>query len=224
MPPITPIRRISSLSNAHLSSPVSNGTTEEPNTTALHESPDIKAVPPSSPAYITLPVSLPSSTFATIVLLGDSFPTSLYVSPSPFPNSQLSTGEKEESPAESPSSNSTVGIVIGCIAAFALLLGVGYVWFLRGKPRKRRKKRGNGKKKRGRKKKTKKKTNGENPGGNKRRRRSMFWRKKKAKKKTNGENPGKNKRRRSVFWRKRRKRRKSKSGSVGVLIYFWNEL
>ena len=199
MPPIPPIRKISRLSNALLSSPAAegklfNGTTEESSTATLHEPPDIKVISPSSTTYITLTISLPSTTSATIVPLGDSFSTSVHISPSPSPNSGPSLGEKEQSTPESPSSNSTVGIVIGCIAAFVLLLGFGYVWFLRGKSTKGRKK--------------KRKT------------------KKRKKKKPNGEKPGKKKgkRRRRVFRTRKRKRRMSKSGSVRASIYFQTNL
>lgn len=144
MPPIPPILRNHSLSPVlpSLPSPKTPETTSpEPNLD--HETALIKALSPSSATYITLTISLPRTTYATVVLLGDSFP-STFLTPDPSPSPSLIVSppavQRKQRAAGEVSDSPNVGIVIGCVAGLGLLLGVVYVWILRARQSRRRRK------------------------------------------------------------------------------------
>ena len=195
MPPIVPIHRTASVSYAIPSSISYERSDEDVSAIPKREPPpDINAAFPSSKTYITLTISVPRITYTTIVFPINSFPSwpsSSSPSASPIPASSVQ--EKRQESSGEISSNANVGIVVGCITGLVLLLGVLYVWYLRGRQ-------GTGKKKKKKKKKEKKKENEkEKEAGEKK--------KKKSKKARS---------RRSMRARKRRKR-KGKSVAVSLL-------
>jgi hypothetical protein len=143
MPPIAPIRR-TSFPSSSLPLPISYASLEAKlPTIPHHELPKIKDVSPSSTTFRTLTISLPRTTYATIVLLGDSFPSSTSPPLPPTTIPAISTVQDEQAPPSGTSSGATVGIVIGCVVGLVLLLAVGYVWFLRARqPRNKRRRKG----------------------------------------------------------------------------------
>jgi hypothetical protein len=78
--------------------------------------------------YVTLTVSSPSTTYETAVLLGDSFPTSSAAAANPSPSPAA-----DDPPSSGLSNSATVGIVVGCVCSFVLLMGVLYVYLLRAR-------------------------------------------------------------------------------------------
>ncbi|TAQ89110.1 hypothetical protein B7494_g2572 [Chlorociboria aeruginascens] len=96
------------------------------------------------PLLITLTISQPLTTYATVILLGDTFPTP---SPTPTPTSPpLSlppTTTSTPAPAarvQTPGvpTGTVLGIVIGCALGFLALIALFYVYLVRARRRERR--------------------------------------------------------------------------------------
>ncbi|RDL39611.1 uncharacterized protein BP5553_03951 [Venustampulla echinocandica] len=103
------------------SAPLTPQNTTRPPTTSHH----IKYFGAGAyPSYVVLSVTRPTTTYTTIVPLGNSFPTDASSSASP-----------PETTAQTPGipTSSIVGIIVGCILAFGMLAGVFYVYALRAK-------------------------------------------------------------------------------------------
>lgn len=95
----------------------------------------------ASPYYITLSITRVTTTYTTLVQLGDSFPTT-YATKSSSTLPPKSTAQHPGIPT-----GNIVGIIVGCIAGFGLLVGVFYVYLLRARQfrrvqRRRRSRRG----------------------------------------------------------------------------------
>lgn len=90
--------------------------------------------------YVTLTITKAYTTYATTILLGNTFPTSPETS---NPTSQSSTTSQSQPASPGIPTSSITGIVVGCIAGLLLLIGVFYIYEIRAsKLRAARKKRG----------------------------------------------------------------------------------
>ena len=108
-------------------------------------SPTVHAIGERQPDYITLSVTRPYTTFTTLILLGDSFPSPTTDPPSdPEPTSTSSPGPV----TPGISTGTIVGIVIGSLLGFGLVVLIYYVSLKRAraarKRRKRRRRKGKG--------------------------------------------------------------------------------
>jgi hypothetical protein len=148
MPPISRLYRRDSFSNT-VYKPILQPSSHEVLSSISHdEPPDITKTLNPLTTLRTLTVPVPKAFYSTILILDNPTPSS---SPSPSPSLILTSSprNKRQASAGQLSSNATVGIVIGCITGFVLLVAVLYVWYLRaarGKKSKKVKKK-NGKKK-----------------------------------------------------------------------------
>ena len=88
-------------------------------------------------SFVTLTVTKPFSTYTTTILLGDTFPTSSYITPVTTPDSQPQPVQQPITPGIA--TGTIVGIVVGCTLGFLLLVGVFYIYLLRAKQYRRRK-------------------------------------------------------------------------------------
>lgn len=108
-----------------------------------------------NPYYITLTVENPTTTYTTTVLLGDSYPASVFilsVFSLPEFNVKLTPLPVASKPAVVSKPGLTtadiIGIVIGVVGGVSVLIGVMYVYFLRlrmlGRTKVRRRRRNKG--------------------------------------------------------------------------------
>ena len=89
-------------------------------------------------AYVTLSITLPYTTYASIVLLGDSFPTTNTLIPTTF---AIPTSQNVKLQTPGTATGTIVGIVIGLIVGFGALIAVFYVYLLRARQVRRRRRR-----------------------------------------------------------------------------------
>jgi len=82
-----------------------------------------------APYYVTLTITRDATTYITTIQLGDSFPTTS------FPNSNSQPASPPRTTAQHPGipTGDIVGIIVGCIVGFGLLVGVFYVYLLRAR-------------------------------------------------------------------------------------------
>lgn len=134
----------------------------------------------------TLAVSVPKASYSSTLIPDNSISSQLLSSsPSPYSIPISSPKYKRQAASGQLSSNATVGVVIGCITGFVLLVAVLYVWYLRVGQGKKSKK---GKKKNGKKK----------PKKGKRKKRSFKRRLRKYMRRSIGRSTGRGRRRSSV--------------------------
>jgi len=147
MSPVAPLRSPLIASTSSLLRPQ-----HEAEPTSLLAPPPAKLLELRQNTYLTLTVTQAYLTYTTTILLGDTFPTSPppgFPAASAYPAAAQSSPQVEtESETADPQtqnpglgSGTTAGIIVGCILAFILLLGVGYVFLLRARQRRRRRRR-----------------------------------------------------------------------------------
>jgi hypothetical protein len=130
-PILNPTARLTDSAKVPNSTVQQNGTGSPRNETSLsplQPTPHANVNAKDAAAYVTLTITRQATTYITIIQLGDSFPTT-------FPNSNLQPTSPPKTTVQHPGipTGDIVGIIVGCIVGFGLLVGVFYVYLLRAR-------------------------------------------------------------------------------------------